>query len=491
MRKGAFMESSTETTLLWFRQDLRLSDNFALQAALKSGRPVFCFFIWDETTPATYQLGGASKWWLHQSLASLDQALRARGNKLHLFRGDPRKILPDLLHKVSGKAVFWNRCYDAHSIARDKGIKTALKESLIEVESFNSHLLYEPWALLNQSGKPYKVFTPFWKKGCLSLGRAWPKPYEPPKRIPEAKHSPVSEKLSSWKLLPRKPNWAKTFSDYWEPGEQGARKQLHLFLSQGVHDYQEGRNFPAKKNVSLLSPHLHWGEIAPWRIWDEAETAAHQDKTIKLSNLEIFQNELGWREFSYSLLYHFPELPRKNFRSEFDAFPWNTNKKGLLAWQQGKTGYPLVDAGMRQLWQTGWMHNRVRMVVASFLVKDLRLHWHQGEKWFWDTLVDADLASNSASWQWVAGCGADAAPYFRIFNPITQSEKFDPEGEYIRQWVPELALLEKKYIHCPWKAPTEILQKAHIVLGKTYPKPIVDHDIARKEALIAYKKIRK
>jgi len=482
---------TTETCLLWFRQDLRLADNAALQAALSTGLPIICIFIWDETTPTKQQIGSASKWWLHHSLVSLDAALQERNNKLLYYRGKPEDILMPLIQKENVKTVFWNRCYDAHSINRDKKIKANLINADVEVESFNSHLLYEPWDILNQAGKPYKVFTPFWRKGCLPSGREWNEIHAAPKKIPTVKKFPRCDTLASWELLPYKPNWASEFETFWHPGESGAQKRLANFIDHGLRDYKEGRNFPAQQNVSGLSPHLHWGEIAPWRIWQSIEIALSSDKRLLLHNVENFQSELGWREFSYYLLYHFPSLPSENFRSEFNNFPWESNKKLLRAWQRGQTGYPLVDAGMRQLWQTGWMHNRVRMVAGSFLVKHLRLHWHHGEHWFWDTLVDADLASNSASWQWVAGCGADAAPYFRIFNPVLQSEKFDAQGEYIRCWVPELAELENKYIHAPWNAPSVMLEKAEIILGKTYPLPVVDHNEARAAALDAYKNMRR
>jgi deoxyribodipyrimidine photo-lyase len=468
----------TQTCLVWFRQDLRLADNLALRAALETDLPIFCIFIADETTPAEMQLGGASKWWLHQSLTTLDHDLQQRGNKLLLYRGNPHVILQELITKLNITKIFWNRCYDAHAIARDKKIKATLLKDNIEVQSFNSHLLFEPWTILNQAGQPYKVFTPFWKKGCLSNSQNWPQSFPIPKKIRGISHFPLSDSLISWKLLPTHPNWASQFYNEWQPGEAGAHKRLKHFMDIGILDYKELRDFPAQEKVSRLSPHLHWGEIAPWRIWNELENELHSNRQLVTANVENFQSELGWREFSYYLLYHFPQLPTDNFRSEFNQFPWKKNSHALKAWQQGKTGYPLVDAGMRQLWQTGWMHNRVRMVVASFLVKDLRLHWHEGARWFWDTLVDADLANNSASWQWVAGCGVDAAPYFRIFNPITQSEKFDPSGEYIRRWVPELRELDSKMIHTPWKIPS-----------LNYPEPIVNHDEARIAALQAYKNL--
>lgn len=460
----------TDSCILWFRQDLRLQDNLALQAAMKTGLPIYCIYIWDKTTPSLLQWGGASQWWLYHSLHSLNKSLEKHGNKLLFFSGDPFEILPKLMDKIQAKAIFWNRCYDAHSLARDKKLKLQLG-----AHTFNSHLLFEPWTIQTQAGQPYKIFTAFWKKGCIRSNIHWPQSFAIPKAIPMPTYFPHSESLDSWHFTPTKPDWAKQFLTYWQPGESFAHQRLHDFVEHKLSHYQEGRNFPAQEYVSRLSPSLHFGEIAPWRIWQVLEETFHNNKKLNSGNIEHFQNELGWREFSYHLLYHFPSLATENFHKKFDNFPWQKNQPLLHAWQRGETGYPLIDAGMRQLWQTGWMHNRVRMITASFLIKDLRIDWRIGERWFWDTLVDADIANNSASWQWVAGSGTDAAPYFRIFNPITQSQKFDPTGEYIRRWVPELAALDNKSIHFP----TEKV--------KNYPTPIVDHALAREAALTAFK----
>ncbi|MGB1077589.1 MAG: cryptochrome/photolyase family protein, partial [Bdellovibrionales bacterium] len=352
-----------------------------------------------------------------------------------------------------------------------------------EVNTFNASLLWEPWEVLKKDKTPYKVFTPYYRKGCLNA-----KPPQTPLKAPSTdtlkKPSKDTGKISDLNLLP-KIQWHKDIEDTWEISEQGAKERLETFLDQEIHGYKEGRNFPSKANVSRLSPYLQSGEISPRTIWHAIqERLAVND--IPEKDADNFMSELGWREFSYNILYHFPKLLEQPLQERFKTFPWQENTQHLKAWQTGNTGYPIVDAGMRELWKTGYMHNRVRMIVGSFLVKHLLLHWHHGEKWFWDCLVDADLANNSASWQWIAGCGADAAPYFRIFNPITQGEKFDPDGEYIRKYVPELSALPDKYLNKPWEAPPLVLEGANIKLGMTYPKPIIDHSFARQRALDAF-----
>ncbi len=471
--------------LLWFRQDLRLHDNPALIAAHQSGLKIVPVYILDDDAAGEWQMGGASRWWLHHSLKALDQSLKGT---LVVRAGNAEKALADLARVHDAKAIYWNRCYEPWRIARDKRIKDSFIKQGLEVESFNSALLWEPWDVLKADKTPSKVFTPFFKRGCLGA----PAPAAPRKKPKDLnlKSRDADLNLEQLRLLPRKPEprWDHKMEAYWAIGERAAQSRLKDFLDEDVSGYQDGRNYPARRNVSRLSPHLHWGEISPRQVWHDAESAGfalgHQ------SDLATFQSELGWREFSYSLLYHFPQMTRKPLQSRFAAFPWARPGKGLKAWQQGLTGYPIVDAGMRELWETGYMHNRVRMVVGSFLVKHLRLHWHHGEDWFWDCLVDADLANNSASWQWIAGCGADAAPYFRIFNPIGQGEKFDPNGDYIRRWVPELTRLPDKWLNNPWKAPPIELKEAKITLGKTYPAPIVDHQEAREAALAAFKSTR-
>lgn len=468
------------SVVFWFRQDLRLSDNPGLINAAKNGA-VIPIYIYDDGLDSKNQNGAACNWWLHHSLASLNNSL---DNKLSIFKGNPEDVIQYLIDTYEITGVYWNRCYEPWRIEQDTKIKKSLQQQEIDVQSSNGSLLWEPWQVLKNDDTPYKVFTPYYRKGCLNQ----PEPREPLSKPRNLKLERVTKKekyLSSLKNLQLIPkiNWYHQMEDTWDIGEAAASKALNKFLKNGINDYKEGRNFPAKKSVSRLSPHLHHGEISPNQVWYAARTSQHVRSDV---SLDCFLSELGWREFSYYLLYHFPDLPVKNFQAKFDKFPWRKSKKLLAAWEKGQTGYPIVDAGMRELWQTGYMHNRVRMIVGSFLVKNLLLHWHQGEAWFWDCLVDADLASNSSSWQWVAGSGADAAPYFRIFNPITQGEKFDPDGEYTKKFVPELANLSNKYLFRPWEAPVAELERAGIVLGKTYPTPIVDVKESRQQALDAF-----
>ncbi len=466
---------ATPIVIHWFRQDLRVSDNPAFLAAVKAGE-VLPIYILDDINAGEHRMGAASRWWLHYSLASLDKSL---DGKLCLFNGDAKEILLQLVNSHEVSAVHWNRCYEPWRMERDSRIKQALVERGISVESFNGSLLWEPMKLLKKDKTPYKVFTPFYRKGCLGQ----PEPREPlaaPAGITFSDVVANSLDLDELGLLPRIP-WDKQLEPHWQIGEDGAQQRLAEFIESGIDDYKEGRNFPSRLKVSRLSPYLHFGEISPNQVW-HAIRAVGDDQ-----NVDHFCSELGWREFSHNLLYHFPHLPRENLQVRFNNFPWQDNSEYLEKWQKGMTGYPIVDAGMRELWQTGLMHNRVRMIVGSFLVKNLLLHWHHGERWFWDCLVDADLANNSASWQWIAGCGADAAPYFRIFNPVTQAEKFDPDGHYIRQYVPELAALPNKYLFSPWLAPEEVLAEAGVKPGETYPGPIVDLKVSRERALEAFK----
>ena len=466
------------STIVWFRQDLRIRDNPALAAAAALG-PVLPVFILDESA-STRALGGASRWWLHHSLASLRDDL----GRLTLLRGTPRDLLPALVKKSGASAVYWNRCYEPSAIARDKELKASLQESGVEVKSFNGALLHEPWDVATGSGGPFKVYTPYWR---ASFGKPVAAPLPAPKLALE-KSSIKGDRLDEWQLLPRNPNWAEGWEKLWRPGEAGAIKQFDEFATSGLDAYRVLRDRPDRQATSRLSPHLHWGEISPRQIW--ARIAFEMEDPLKREGANKFLSEIGWREFAYHLLYHFPTLPERNWRQEFDAFPWRDSARDLKAWQHGRTGYPMVDAGMRELWQTGSMHNRVRMIAASFLIKHLRIDWRQGEAWFWDTLLDADLANNAAGWQWVAGSGADASPYFRIFNPIIQGKKFDPNGDYIRAWCPELARLPNEFIHAPFDASPEVLARASITLGPTYPAPIVDHDTARRAALAGYTKVR-
>lgn len=469
------MKNSPGKSILWFRQDLRLHDNPALTAAVEAGDVLPIFILDDHVS----NKGSASQVWLHHSLIELDRSLD--GN-LSIYRGDPLDVISDIISRQDIDAVYWNRCYEPSSIERDKTIKNSLSERSIFAQSFNGSLLWEPWEVLKADNTPYRVFTPFYRRGCLS--RDAPRtPLPKPKNI-QTISDDRSMEISELSLLPQKNRWDVGLIEHWRVGEAAALDVLNVFLEKGLHGYKMGRNFPAQSHISRLSPYLHWGQISPNTAWYAARALGEND------DIDHFCSELGWREFSYSLLYNFPTLPSKNFQSKFDAFPWKKNDQYLDAWRKGKTGVPIVDAGMRELWQTGYMHNRVRMIVASYLVKNLRIDWREGEKWFWDTLFDADLANNSASWQWVAGSGADAAPYFRIFNPVTQGEKFDPDGEYIRRYVPELSRLSGKHLFAPWMAPADSLQAADIRLGDTYPEPIVDLKTSRQEALAAFKSLK-
>jgi deoxyribodipyrimidine photo-lyase len=386
------------------------------------------------------------------------------------------------MHETGATQVFWTRRYDPEGVRVDTRLKKNLKDNNVNVVSVNGSLLTEPWERLTSSQGPFRVFTPYWKRCLKEI--CVDRPLPAPATLPQFAYK--SESLESWNLLPTKPDWASEFSQDWTPGEETAQNRLADFMNNEMQTYKYKRNFPTLQGTSRLSPHLHWGEISPRQIWYAVHTFQEQNPD-KSQGAYKFLSEVGWREFTYSLLYHFPHLPHEPLRPEFAAFPWRTDDADLAAWQQGKTGYPLVDAGMRQLWHTGWMHNRLRMVVASFLIKHLLISWQTGEQWFWNTLVDSDPANNALSWQWVAGCGADAAPYFRIFNPVLQSEKFDPGGGFIRRWVPELEALPDVHIHRPWLAPQDVLDKARIKLGVTYPHPVVDHAAARARALMAYK----
>jgi len=470
----------TKTALIWFRQDLRLSDNPALLHACHEGYDIIPIYILDDENAGKHKRGAASKFWLHQSLKSLNQSF---DNKIIFRNGDAREIIPALIEETGANAVFWNRCYEPWRIARDKIIKDGLKDNDIEIQSFNGSLLWEPWEVAKKDGTPYKVFTPYYRKGCLVV-KTPESPQPAPKSMSFAAHSAALQSVDDLNLMPDI-NWHGGMEEFWEFGEAAAQKRLADFVEDGLAGYKDDRNRPDMNNVSRLSPYLHNGEVSSRQAWEAAHAAAHTHN-VPERDVDHFCSELGWREFSYYLLYHWPEMTWKNLQTKFDKFPWIENEtEELERWRRGKTGIPIVDAGMRQLWQTGWIHNRVRMVVASLLVKNLLTHWHRGEEWFWDTLVDADLANNSASWQWVAGSGADAAPYFRIFNPLTQGEKFDPNGEYVRKYVPELTHMPDKFLHKPWEAPDEIFQGAGIKRGVDYPNPIVDLKASRQRALDA------
>lgn len=469
--------------IVWFRNDLRLADNPALTMAAAHNRPVIPLFILEEGVDDPWPIIGAARWRLHQSLAALAGDIAALGGRLILRRGRPAEILPALAAETGAHGVYWNRRYEPAAIARDAALKSALKAQGLSAETFNGALLFEPWEIKTGGGTPYKVFTPFWR-ACRTAATQPAEPLAAPARLPFPAVTVAGDQLDDWKLTPTAPDWAAEMRGAWDAGERAALARLTAFLDGPVDDYKAARDFPGTEGVSRLSPYLRFGEISPRQIWRAALVKAAADPA-RAAGAEAFLREVGWREFSYHLLYHFPHIAEAPFNEKFAGFGWLEDAKGLEAWRRGLTGYPIVDAGMRQLWRTGWMHNRVRMIVASFLVKDLLVSWREGAAWFWDTLIDADLANNSASWQWVAGCGADAAPYFRIFNPITQGEKFDPQGRYVRRWVPELAALPDRVIHQPWTASALVLREAGVTLGETYPLPIIDHGAARDRALAA------
>ena len=468
--------------IVWFRQDLRLSDNPALDAAIAMDAPILPVYVLDDENAGEYRMGAASRWWLHHSLSALSDDL---GSGLTCLRGRANILLPRLAEEVDAAGVFWNRCYEPWRITRDKRIKAKLLNAGHLVRSFNGSLLFEPPNITKNDGTSYKVFTPYYRKGCLTDGPAPRKPLPAPADVVVYYYSD-KDTVGDLELLPEIP-WYREMAEQWSPGEKGANDRLARFLDSGIRTYKTNRNRPDQEHVSRLSPHLHFGEISPHVVWHEA---IRLDEIAELrDDIDHFLSELGWREFSYYLLYYSPTLPEENLQKKFNRFPWRDDSQMLEHWQRGMTGYPIVDAGMRELWRTGYMHNRVRMIVGSFLVKNLLLDWRHGESWFWDTLLDADLANNSASWQWVAGCGADAAPYFRIFNPVIQGKKFDPEGDYVRRFVPELAALPTSHLHNPWEAPEEMLRDAGIDLGEDYPLPIVDLKTSRDRALAAFKSL--
>ncbi len=470
--------------IVLFRHDLRLSDNRALTEAVASGKPLVAAFVRDDEAPGGRAIGGARRWWLHHSLAALAQDLKSLGVPLVLRRGEMQAIVASLLEETGADMVVWNRRYDPHGVAADSAMKSTLSSEGVRCLSFDGFLLHEPWTLKTGSGGPYKVYTPFWR-ALVAMGEPRP-PLPAPTRLTAFPGKVNTEDLSDWSLLPVRPDWAGGLAAEWTPGEAGARRRLDDFLSGAIDGYAEGRDYPSIRSTSRLSPHLAHGEISPFQIWH----AVRGLKSTSPGDAGKFMAELAWREFSWHLLFHFPHLPTGNFNPRFDAFEWRRDAKSLRLWQRGLTGYPIVDAGMRELWRTGWMHNRVRMVVASFLVKHLLIDWREGERWFWDTLVDTDPANNAASWQWVAGSGADAAPYFRVFNPVLQGEKFDPEGSYVRAFVPELAALPDNLLHRPWEADAATLSSAGVKLGATYPVAVVDHQEARQRALAIYNATR-
>lgn len=474
---------SKNISIVWFRQDLRIDDNPALFEAAKNAN-ILPVYILDDKNSKDWKLGGASRVWLYHSLSSLNESLN---NNLVFLSGDPLKLIPELVKLINANSVYWNRCYEPWRIQRDKKLKENLNNLDIKIKSYNGSLLWEPWTVTKLDGSPYKVFSPFYKNGCLSKEDHIRDLYPIDKSINFCK-KPLFEQIKTLDELSLLPDvsWHNDIIKNWNIGEKGAQKKIKQVVSRELKNYKKGRDFPSLETTSELSPHIHFGEISPHQIWFELKEANIKNK----DDLHHYQSELGWREFSYYLLFHWPTLPKIPFQKKFEKFKWLEDNQGLLSWQKGETGYPIIDAGMRQLWQTGFMHNRVRMIVASFLVKNQLIDWRQGQNWFWDTLFDADLASNSASWQWVAGSGADAAPYFRIFNPLLQSEKFDPDGEYIIKYVPELSSLPNKYRHKPWLAPKDVLDESQFSLGEDYPRPILDLKFTRDRALLALKNLK-
>jgi deoxyribodipyrimidine photo-lyase len=468
--------------IVWFRNDLRVSDNAALAAAVEAGAPIVPVFIWSPEDYGDWAPGAASRWFLHRALESLKGSFDDMGGRLIIREGDSLAELRDILAKTEARGVYWNRRYGQPMRERDAGIKRQLREDGFEVESFNSALLNEPHTVATGGGKPYKVYTPYWKRvkdrsltPVVELQRG-------ELRFPE--HFPQTVALERLELLPDH-DWYQKLEAHWTASEEAANKRLEAFLGSAVDDYDEARDLPAEAGTSALSAYLHWGLIGPRQVM----AALRERANLHKSGPQTFAKEIYWREFAYNVLYHFPETPDAPLQEKYADFPWEPDRSALKRWQRGQTGYPIVDAGMRQLYATGWMHNRVRMVVSSFLVKHLLQDWREGARWFWEHLVDGDLASNTLGWQWSAGCGADAAPYFRVFNPMTQGKKFDPEGVYVRKWVPEVAGLPNQYIHEPWEAPDDVRARAGLTLGEDYPEPIIEHRKGRERALAALSEV--
>ncbi|MGQ0554158.1 MAG: cryptochrome/photolyase family protein [Planctomycetota bacterium] len=491
-------------SLVWLRRDLRLADQPALSEALALGGPVIPVFLWAPAEEGRWAPGAASRWWLHHALAALDADLRGVGSRLVLRQATSSlDALRALLRETGARTLFWTRQYEPAALARDARVREALTAEGCAVRECGGALLHEPWDVATGAGKPYQVFTPFWR-ATQAARPAAPGPANSrsptaagprasvgarsvrvtpavPRRLPAPTTWPASEPLAALGLLPSR-DWAARFAEHGEPGEAGAQQALLRFTETALDDYTVQRDHPGTDGTSRLSAHLHFGSLSPRQIW--------QALPPESAGTESFRRELGWREFAHHLLVHFPRTTDEPLREPFARFPWREDAAALAAWQRGATGYPIVDAGMRQLWATGWMHNRVRMIVASFLVKHLLIRWQEGAAWFWDTLVDADLANNTLNWQWSAGCGADAAPYFRIFHPVLQGRRFDADGAYLRRWVPELARLPARWMHAPWEAPASVLQEAGLRLGRDYPAPIVDHAAARARALAAFATLR-
>ncbi len=483
------MKQKHSVSIMWFRQDLRLHDNLAWQEVCQAQVPVVAIFILPEHKIATEGFGEASCWWLHHSLSTLEAQLKQKKISLLYYKGKEDAVFKELIQTYHVKNIFWNRLYDPKAIKRDTDLKNYFKSENINVKSFNASLLAEPWDIKSQKETAYKVFTPFWKNLCQNMTKEFD--LDTIKSTPIGLSVETNLKLQDLNLLP-KLKWDDGFYKKWQPGEAHALKQLDKFMEDTLQNYEDGRDYPYDSGTSLLSPHLHFGEISPRLIWNKMyeKSLLMQDSQDKKA-VDKYMSEIGWREFAYHLMYHFPNTLEQPLQEKFKAFPWHNDKENFRKWCKGMTGIPIVDAGMRELWHTGWMHNRVRMIVSSFLTKNLLIDWRWGARWFMDTLVDADMASNTLGWQWTAGCGADAAPYYRIFNPILQSEKFDAEGNYIRLWIPELKNLPSKWIHKPSEMPQSLCQELKFEIGKNYPRPMVDLGETRRRALSIFEELGK
>ena len=478
---------NSDISLVWFRRDLRLDNNPALEAAIKRNGPILPIYISSIDEMCEWPIGQKSQQWLQESLAVLDEQLKDLGSKLMVCQGSPFEVFKNLINETGAGAVFFNRRYEPEARRVDALVELSLTKMGIHVETFNGSLLFEPWEIGKRDGRPYKVFSAFWRKGMSE--------FKPPQPVQEAYIWPRSEQFMPLIqdgdiAVDFTKESASTKVKDWQPGSKGAQHQLRVLLDSVIYKYSKERDYPGQKGTSALSPHLHFGEISPRQIWYEVSRWIDATEDGKSNDAESFLRELGWREFSYYLLYHFPETIEHPFRKEFNDFPWESDEEAMERWRYGQTGYPIIDAGMRQMLETGWMHNRIRMLVASFLVKDLLISWREGARWFWENLVDADLANNTQGWQWTAGCGVGAAPYFRVFNPVTQGDKFDPNGDYVRRWLPELVSMPSNWIHRPWDAPAEVMKHSGVELGITYPLRIINHDIARKRALIAFRTMK-
>ena len=480
---------TAQPIIIWFRQDLRLYGHAALAAAVAMCAPLIPIYILDDETPGRWAPGGASRWWLHESLNSLDAGLRKRGSRLVLARGPAVDVLSDLARETRASAIYWSRGYEPWAVKLERALHRELEGAGVRCRRFSGSLLFEPEDVRTDAGGAYRSFTHF-HKACMKLA-APGAALKAPASLPRVGDDMKSDRLEAWGLQPGKPDWAGGIAAAWTPGETGARERLDEFIAKHLENYQTARDLPGVDGTSRLSPHLHFGEISPRDVWNAVSRAAANAPGGKLdADAECFLRELIWRDFSQHQLLHWPHLTTAPMRSDFANFPWRQDPDALKAWQEGRTGYPIIDAGMRELWTTGWMHHRMRMIVASFLVKHLLISWQSGADWFWDTLVDGDLASNPANWQLVAGCGADISLDNRIISPLSQARSIDPDGAYVKSWVPELAKLPGNRIHAPWQASAGELRQARVKLGETYPEPIVKLPEARERALKAYAAIR-